>query len=158
MIAFCSAWSVRWQLSRPSTIRIKHPTSSQCGRPEGLPWYPVVRMRLSRTITASTARRGQVERVATSWAMRMKYSSQEGRTFFSASWEVEVSMVGSSKGSIEPVSCVTEAGDDERAVIQLRVDCGGVERHVGVLAGEALDTGDRRHRVEARDPGRTLLL
>src|SRR5918995_797735 len=26
-MAFCSAWSVRWQLSRPSTTRMRHPMS-----------------------------------------------------------------------------------------------------------------------------------
>src|SRR5215203_6341473 len=127
MMAFCSAWSVRWQLSRPSTIRIRHPTSSQWGIPEGLPLKPVVRMRLSRTITAPTARRGHVERVATSWAMRMKYSFQEGLSFFSASWELEVSAAGSLKRSIESVSGVAEAWDDERAIVQFRVDGCGVE-------------------------------
>src|SRR5918994_2389860 len=158
MMAFCSACSVRWQLSRPSTSRIRHPTSSQWGIPEGLPLYPVVRMRLSRTITAPTASRGHVERVATSCAMRMKYSSQEGRIFFSVSWEFEVSMVGSSKGSIESVSSVAQARDDKRVVVEFGIDCGGVEGHVGVFAREALDTGNCRDRVEAGDPGRTLLL
>src|SRR5918997_471598 len=158
MIAFCSAWSVRWQLSRPSTIRIRHPTSSQCGSPEGLPLYPVVRMRLSRTITAPTASRGHVERVATSWAMRMKYSSQEGRAFFRASWEFEVSTAGFSKGSIESISGVAEARDDERAVVQFRVDGGGVEGHVGMLAGNPFDAWHGGDRVEASDPGRPLFL
>src|SRR5215204_3012013 len=88
-------------------------------------------MRLSRTITAPTASRGHVERVATSRAMDIKYSSHEGRTFFRASWEFEVSTAGSSKGSIESVSGVAEAGDDERAVVQFRVDGGGVEGHIG---------------------------
>src|SRR5215204_3198380 len=115
-------------------------------------------MRLSRTITAPTASRGHVERVATSWAMRMKYSSQEGRIFFSASWESEVSAAGSLKGSIESVSGVAEAWDDERPVVQLGVDGGGVEGHVGVLAGEALDAGHGGDRVEAGDPGRPLFL
>src|SRR5215210_8543484 len=98
-------------------------------------------MRLSRTITAPTASRGHVERVATSWAMRIKYSSQEGLIFFRASWELEVSAAGSLKGSIESVSGVAEAGDDERAVVQFRVDGGGVESHVGVLAGNPVDAG-----------------
>src|SRR5215203_29298 len=115
-------------------------------------------MRLSRTITAPTASRGHVERVATSWAMRIKYSSQEGRTFFRASWEFEVSTAGSSKGSIESVSGVAEAWDDERAVVQFRVDGGGIEGHIGVLAGNALDTRHRGDRVEAGDPGRPLFL
>src|SRR5215213_8324181 len=115
-------------------------------------------MRLSRTITAPTARRGHVERVATSCAMRMKYSSQEGRTFFSVSWAFEVSIVGSSKGSIESVSSVAEAWDDERAIIQFRVDGGGVEGYVGVFAGDALDAGHRGDRVEAGDPGCPLFL
>src|SRR5919202_5555633 len=137
-MAFCSACSVRWQLSRPSTIRIRHPTSSQWGIPEGLPLYPVVRIRLSRTISAPTASRGHVERVATSWAIRMKYSSQEGRIFFRDSWEFEVSTAGFSKGSIESVSGVAEAWNDERPVVELGVDGCGVEGHVGVLAGEAL--------------------
>src|ERR687890_2800867 len=115
-------------------------------------------MRLSRTITAPTASRGHVERVATSWAMRMKYSSQEGRTFFRASREFEVSTAGPSKGSIESVSGVAEARDDERAVVQFRVDGGGVEDHVGVLAGNALDPRHGGDRVETGDPGRSLFL
>src|SRR5215211_3995663 len=103
-------------------------------------------MRLSRTITAPTASLGHVERVATSCAMRIKYSSQEGRTFFSVSWKFEVSVVGSSKGSIEPVSGVAEAWDDERAIVQLGVDGCGVEGHVGMFLREPLDawhSGDR---------------
>src|SRR5215207_4472949 len=115
-------------------------------------------MRLSRTITAPTASLGHVERVATSCAMRMKYSSQEGRTFFSVSWAFEVSVVGSLKGSIESVSGIAQARDDERAIVQLRVDGSGVEGDVGVFGGDALDTGDCGDRVEAGDPGRTLLL
>src|SRR5215217_1487899 len=158
MMAFCSACSVRWQLSRPSTIRMRQPTSSQWGIPEGLPLYPVVRIRLSRTITAPTARRGQVERVATSCAMRMKYSSQEGRTFFRVSCELEVSIPGSLKGSIEPVSGVAETWDDKRAVVQLGVNGGGVEIHVGVLPREALGARHGGDGVETGDPGRPLLL
>src|SRR3712207_7130663 len=110
-------------------------------------------MRLSRTITAPTARRGHVERVATSWAMRMKYSSQEGRAFFRASCEFEVSTAGSSKGSIESVSGVAQARDDERAVVQFRVDGRCVERHVGVLVGDAFDARHGGDGVEAGDPG-----
>src|SRR5215208_6962469 len=139
MMAFCSACSVRWQLSRPSTIRMRHPTSSQWGIPEGLPLYPVVRMRLSRTITAPTARRGQVERVA-------------------VSCECDVSTEVSLKGSIEPVSGVAEAGDDERALVQFRVDGCGVEGYVWVFPGEALDAGYRGDGVEAGDPGRPFFL
>src|SRR5919199_5875117 len=115
-------------------------------------------MRLSRTITAPTASRGHVERVATSCAIRMKYSSQEGRTFLSVSWEREVSVVGSSKGSIESVSSVAETRDDERAIVKFRVDGGGVEGYVGVLAGDTLDARHRGDRVEAGDPGGPLLL
>src|SRR5919112_1749905 len=108
-------------------------------------------MRLSRTITAPTASRGHVERVATSWAMRIKYSFHEGRTFFRASREFEVSTAGPSKGSIESVSGVAEAGDVERAVVQFRVDGGGVEGHVGVLAGNPFDARHGSDSVEARD-------
>src|SRR5918995_113268 len=115
-------------------------------------------MRLSRTITAPTARRGQVERVATSWAMRMKYSSHEGRTFFKVSCAFEVSTDASLKGSIEPVSGVAEAGDDERALVQFRVDGCGVERYVRVFSGQALHAGYRGDGVEAGDPGRPLFL
>src|SRR5215217_251864 len=115
-------------------------------------------MRLSRTITAPTARRGQVERVATSCAMRMKYSSHEGRTFLRVSCECAVSTEASLKGSIEPVSGVAEAGYDERALVQFRVDGCGVERYVGVLPGEALDAGYCGDGVEAGDPGRPLVL
>src|SRR5215203_2548874 len=115
-------------------------------------------MRLSRTITAPTASRGHVERVATSRAMDIKYSSHEGRTFFRTSWEFEVSAAGSSKGSIESVSGVAEAGDDERALVQFRVDGGGVEGHVGVFAGYPFDARHGGDSVEARDPGRPLFL
>src|SRR5215210_1033462 len=115
-------------------------------------------MRLSRTITAPTASLGHVERVATSWAMRMKYSSQEGRTFFSVSWECEVSTAGFSKGSIESISGVAETWDDERTVVELGVDGCGVEGHVGVFAGDALDAWYGGDRVEAGDPGRPLFL
>src|SRR5215203_3174275 len=115
-------------------------------------------MRLSRTTTAPTARRGHVERVATSWAMRIKYSSQEGLTFFRASWEFEVSAAGSLKGSIESVSGVAEARDDKQTFVELGVHGGGVEVHVGVLAGEALDTGHGGDGVEAGDPGRPFFL
>src|SRR5215210_1532664 len=152
IMAFCSAWSVRWQLSRPSTIRMRHPTSSQWGIPEGLPLYPVVRIRLSRTITAPTASRGHVERVATSCAMRMKYSSQDGRVRLSA-----VSTSTLSKGSIQSVSCVAEARHDEGGIVQLRVDGGGVEVHVGVFPGETLDARHGGDGVEAGDPGRPFV-
>src|SRR5215207_10146542 len=115
-------------------------------------------MRLSRTITAPTASRGQVERVATSCAMRMKYSSHEGRTFFRVSCELEVSTAGFSKGSIEPVSSVAEAGDDVGAVVQLGVDGRGVERHVWMLSGEAFYARHGGDGVKAGDPGRALFL
>src|SRR5215212_6382105 len=115
-------------------------------------------MRLSRTITAPTARRGQVERVATSCAMRMKYSSHEGRTFLRVSCGCDVSTEVSLKGSIEPVSGVAEAGDDERALVQFRVDGCGVEGYVWVFPGEALDAGYRGDGVEAGDPGRPFFL
>src|SRR5919112_2297823 len=115
-------------------------------------------MRLSRTITAPTASRGQVERVATSCAMRMKYSSQEGRTFLRILWEFEVSDAGSLKGSIQPVSSVAETGDDERAVVQLGVHGGGVEVHVGMHSREALHARYGGDGMEAGDPGSSLLL
>src|SRR3954447_16545569 len=115
-------------------------------------------MRLSRTTTAPTASRGQVERVATSCAIRMKYSSHEGRTFFSFSWASEVSTAGSLKGSIQSISGVAEAWDDERAFVQFRVHGRGVERYVGALFGDALDAGHGGHGVEAGDPGRALFL
>lgn len=41
------------------------------------PLYPVARIERSRTTTAPTNLRSQVERVATSRAMFMKYSSQD---------------------------------------------------------------------------------
>ena len=65
-----------------------------------------------------------------------------------------MSTAGSSKGSIESVSGVAEAWDDERAVVQFGVDGGGVEGHVGVLAGNAFDARHGGDSVEARDPGR----
>src|SRR5215210_7857098 len=115
-------------------------------------------MRLSRTITAPTASRGQVERVATSCAMRMKYSSQEGRTFLRVSWEVEVSTAGSLKGSIQPVSGVAQTGDDKRAIVQLGVHGGGVEVNVRMLSREALHAWHGGDGVEAGDPGGSFFL
>src|SRR5918998_2235707 len=115
-------------------------------------------MRLSRTTTAPTASRGHVERVATSWAMRMKYSSHEGRARFSAACSSEVSTSGLLKGSIEPVSRVAEARDYEGGVVQLRVHGCCVEVHVGMLAGQALHARHGCDGVEAGDPGRPLLL
>src|SRR5918993_5286847 len=146
-MAFCSAWSVRWQVFRPSTTRIRHPTSSQCGIPEGAPLYPVVSIRLSRTTTAPTASRGHVERVATSCAMRMKYSSQEGRAFFSAACSSEVSIEGSLKRSIQPIPRVAQPRHDKRFFVELRVHGGDVEVYVGILARHLLDAGDGGHGV-----------
>src|SRR5919202_6784121 len=115
-------------------------------------------MRLSRTTTAPTASRGHVERVATSCAMRMKYSSQEGRAFFSAACSPEVSTEGSLKRSIQPIPRVAQARYDERVLIELRVQSCGVESNVGVLARHPLDTGHGGHGVQAGDPGRPVLL
>src|SRR5215210_6571890 len=157
-MAFCSACSVRWQLSLPSTIRMRQPTSSQCGIPEGLPLYPVVRILLSRTTTAPTARRGQVERVATWWAIRMKYSSHEGRVFFSAACSPEVSTEGSLKRSIKSVPRVAQSGHDERPFVELRVNGGGVEVRVGVFLRHSLDARRGGNGVQAGDPARPVLL
>src|SRR5215210_4960864 len=115
-------------------------------------------MALSRTTTAPTANRGHVERVATSWAMRMKYSSHDGRTRRSVACSPEVSTSGRLKGSIEPVSRVAEARDYERVVVQLRVYGGGVEVHVGVFGGDALDARHGGDGVEAGDPIGPVLL
>src|SRR5215212_4629744 len=114
-------------------------------------------MRLSRTITAPTARRGHVERVATSCAMRMKYSSHDGRVRLSAgcSWEVSTSTL--SKGSIQSVSCVAEAWHDEGGIVQLRIHGGGVEVHVGVFLRETLDARHGGDGVETGDPGRPFV-
>src|ERR671932_46477 len=150
-MAFCSACSVRWQLSRPSTIRMRHPISSQWGIPEGLPLYPVVRILLSRTTTAPTARRGQVERVATSWAMRMKYSSHEGRTCFSASCCPEVSIEGSLERSIQPVPRVAESRHDKRIIVELRVQGSSVEVYIGMLVRHPLYAGHGGHGVKTGD-------
>src|SRR5215208_1123283 len=113
-------------------------------------------VRFSRTITAPTARRGQVERVATSCAMRMKYSSQDGRVRLRAACSAEVSTSVLLKGSIQSVSCVAEPRHDKRGVVQLRVHGGG-EVHVGVLAGKALGAGHGGDGVEAGDPGRAVV-
>src|SRR4028118_779489 len=115
-------------------------------------------MLLSRRIAGPAAGRGQVERVATSCEILMKYSSHEGRTFFRVSCSRVVSTPGSLKGSIEPVARVAEARNYKRALVQLGVDGGGVEVHVGVLSCDALDAGHGGHGVEAGDPGRPLLL
>src|ERR687897_3039892 len=157
-MAFCSAWSVRWQLLRPSTTRIRHPTSSQCGIPEGAPLYPVVSIRLSRTTTAPTASRGHVERVATSCAMRMKYSSQEGRAFFSAACSSEVSIEGSLKRSIQPISRVAQSRHDKRVLVETRIYGGDIEVYVGIFARHPLDTGHGCHGVQTRDPFGPVLL
>src|SRR5918995_835256 len=157
-MAFCSAWSVRWQVFRPCTTRIRHPTSSQCGIPEGAPLYPVVSIRLSRTITAPTASRGYVERVATSCAMRMKYSSQEGRAFFSAACSCEVSTEGSLKCSIQPISRIAQPRHDKRILVELRVHGGDVEGRGGGLGRHPVDPPHRGHRVAGKDPFRPVLL
>src|SRR4028119_1098299 len=115
-------------------------------------------MRLSRTITAPTASRGHVERAATSCEILMKYSSHDGRTFFRVSCSRVVSIPGFLKGSIEPVARVAEARDYKRALVQLGIDGGGVEVHVGVLSCDALHAGHGGYGVEAGDPGRPLLL
>src|SRR5918999_4684769 len=115
-------------------------------------------MRLSRTMTAPTASRGHVERVATSCAIRMKYSSHDGRVRLSAACSCEVSTEGSLKGSIQPVSCVTEARHYKGGVVELRVHGGGVEVHVGMLLGQPLDARHGGDGVDAGDPGRPLSL
>src|ERR687889_1493628 len=114
-------------------------------------------MRLSLTITAPTASRGQVERVATSWAMRMKYSSHEGRAFLSAACCPEVSTEGSLKRSIQPVPRITETRHDERPFVQFRVDGSGVEARLGVLSGHPLDARRSGDGVKAGDPTRPVL-
>src|SRR5918998_5758048 len=114
-------------------------------------------MRLSRTITAPTARRGQVERVATSWAIRMKYSSQEGRTFFSAACSFVVSTEGSLKRSIQPISRVAKARNNKRPIVQLRVYGGCVEPCIGMFSGHTLDAGRSGYGVQAADPTRPVL-
>src|SRR6266851_7058480 len=58
---------------------MRHPTSVQCGNPAGDPLYPVARILRSRTITAPTLARRQVERSATCRVIVMKYWSQLGR-------------------------------------------------------------------------------
>src|SRR5262245_50812670 len=75
MIAFASAWIVATQW--PSSIIC--PTSEQCGMPRIEPLYPVDKMVRLRTSTAPTYLRGQVDRVATTCAMLMKYSSHDAR-------------------------------------------------------------------------------
>src|SRR5215210_7773382 len=115
-------------------------------------------MRLSRTTTAPTASRGHVERVATSCAMRMKYSSQEGRAFFSAACSSEVSTEGSLKGSIQPIPRVAQPRHDKRVLVELRVHGGDVEGHVGVLARHPLDARHGGHSMQAADPLGSVLL
>src|SRR6266542_3103256 len=81
-MAFASACTVATQC--PSSIR--QPTSSQCGSPRIEPLYPVERIVRSRTITAPTCLRGQVEREATCWAMFMKYVCQSTRSLIRADY------------------------------------------------------------------------
>src|SRR5918998_6685926 len=115
-------------------------------------------MRLSLTMTAPTASRGHVERVATSCAMRMKYSSHDGRARLSVACSCEVSMSALSKGSIQPVSRVAEPRHYKGGVVELRVHGGGVEVYVGVFSGEPLDARHGGDGVDAGDPGRPLFL
>src|SRR5213080_1008022 len=87
-MALISAWIVRKQFSSvsPAGVRdayTRQPTSVQCGRPAGAPLYPVARMFLSRTMTAPTLARVQVERSATCRVMVMKYWCQLGRSLIS---------------------------------------------------------------------------
>src|SRR6184192_940867 len=84
-MALISAWIVRKQFSSvsPAGVRdayTRQPTSRQCGIPAGAPLYPVARMFLSRTNTAPTLARLQVERSATWRVMSMKYWSHDGRS------------------------------------------------------------------------------
>src|SRR3712207_3601187 len=115
-------------------------------------------MRLSLTTTAPTASRGHVERVATSCAIRMKYSSHDGRTRLSAACSFEVSTEGSLKCSIQPVPRVAETRHYKRTLVEFGVNGGGVEVHVGVLACEPLDARHGGDGVEAGDPGSPFLL
>ena len=55
------------------------PPAKQLTTPCGIPLWPVESMWRLRTITAATWRREQFEREATTPAMFMKYSSQQGR-------------------------------------------------------------------------------
>src|SRR3712207_6384800 len=109
-------------------------------------------------MSAPTASRGHVERVATSCAMRIKYSSQDGRARLSAACSCVVSTEGSLKRSIQPISCVAETGHDKGGVVELRVYGRGVEGHVGVLPGQPLDARHGGDGVEAGDPGRPFFL
>src|SRR5437867_7159453 len=82
MMAFASAWIVPTQCP-PS---MSCPASSQWGMPRTEPLYPVDRMVLSRTITAPTCLRSQVERVAACRAMFMKYVCQSTRRWVFAAF------------------------------------------------------------------------
>src|SRR5207244_9919446 len=89
-MALISAWIVRKQFSSvsPAGVRdayTRQPTSVQCGRPAGAPLYPVARMFLSRTMTAPTLARVQVERSATCRVIVMKYWCQLGRSLMGSS-------------------------------------------------------------------------
>src|ERR1043166_97168 len=59
---------------------MRQPTSVQCGMPAGAPLEPVARIFLSRTITAPTLARLQVERSATSRVIVRKYWCQLSRS------------------------------------------------------------------------------
>src|SRR4028119_68872 len=90
--------------------------------------------------------------------MRMKYSSHEGRTRLSAACSSEVSTAGSLKRSIQPVPRVAKPRHDERVLIQLWVEGGSVEGHLGMLAGHSFDTRRSSHGVQAGNPARAVLL
>src|SRR5918992_5716506 len=109
-------------------------------------------------MSAPTASRGHVDRVATSCAMRMKYSSHDGRVRLSAACSCEESTSALLKGSIQPVSCVAESRHDKGGIVELRVNGCGVEVHLGVLPREPLDARNGGDGVNAGDPGRPFLL
>src|SRR6266851_10383389 len=80
MMALASACTADTQW--PSSMT--HPTSSQCGNPRTDPLYPVERIVRSRAMTAPTCFLGHVARVATCFAMFMKYVCQSTRSGIAA--------------------------------------------------------------------------
>src|ERR1700730_17355047 len=105
MIAFASACTVETQW--PSSMT--HPTSQQCGIPRIEPLYPVDRIVRSRTITAPTCLRGQVERDATCPAMFMKYVCQSTRCSVIAGIMPEPSKRPAADGRMSESSGATES-------------------------------------------------
>jgi len=102
-------------------------------------------MRLSFTIKAPTCLLKQVERVLMSSTILMKYSSQDGRINTpnspgrarpSAEGYVYIRFLLCTK---EPVSGITETGNDIAMFVKLFIHSSAIDGHIGMLAVQAFD-------------------